>query len=360
VKPLLFAPLVLALAACGGGGSAPVAGSAALTGIPGTTPSPVAGIPTATAAPGANVAGTVVQIPVDAYGPATMGAVTYASADATQTAPLANATIIIGPVPITGATAPAQLPAGDVSTITTASGTFAASLNVAPAPSSSAEPFVIPPDNIIGFAPPATGYYVEVFGAGTDGKSAGVPIPLHRFVASTTSIILRVSSTSSAEADALATVNVDRAANGAGPLIFDESAEEVARAHASDESAVGYTCHYDTHNVGPSSRYLAVGGVGLTGEGLALVSGSGSIAFGNTEHAFMSEKSANPPGGHYLNLIDPGHLWAGFGANVDASAPAFANVDYDLVTPNAVDSVVGAYGYPTSGVCPGGIVVNMS
>jgi uncharacterized protein YkwD len=249
---------------------------------------------------------------------------------------------------------------GDVSATTDTNGAFALTPTIAPAAVSSTEPFVVPPDNLAGFVPPATGYYVEVFGAGTDGRTAGAPLPLHRFLAASTGIVLRVSSASVAEAGALIAVNADRAANGAGPLIFDESAEEAARLHASDESSANYFCHYDTKNVGPSSRYVAAGSIGLTGEALAFVSGTGSVAFGIAEAAFLGEKTSTPPGGHYLNVVDTAHLWAGLAA-VDASVPrAFANVDYELVTPNATDTIVGASGYPLSSLCPAGTVVNNS
>ncbi len=258
-----------------------------------------------------------------------------------------------------GATPPALLPAGDVSATTDANGAFALTPPIAPAPTSSAEPFVIPPDNLTGFVPPASGYYVEVFGAAADGKSAGAPLPLHRFIAAGTGLALRVSSTSTAEAAALIAINADRAANGAGPLIFDESAEEAARLHASDESSANYFCHYDTKNVGPSSRYVVIGAVGLMAESLALVSGTGTLAFGYAEAAFLAEKTQTPPGGHYLNVVDTAHQWAGLAA-VNATTPGFANVDYELVTPNAADTVVGASGYPLSTPCPAGTVVNNS
>jgi uncharacterized protein YkwD len=338
VKHALAAPLLLALTACGGAGSggSSGAGDTSAIGIPSAKPTLPSGI---------LVAGSVVALP---------------AADATQTAALANAVVIVGPVPVTGATPAAQLPSGDVAVTTTAAGTFAATLAVTPAAATSTEPFVVPPDNLLGFTPPEAGYYIEVFGAGTDGKSAGMPIPLHRFVAVSSNVVLSVSITSAAEAAALASVNADRAANGSGPLTFDESAEEAARLHASDESANGYTCHYDAHNVGPSSRYLASGGIGLTGEGIALVSGSAAAAFAATEAAFLAEKAASPPGGHYLNLVDPAHAWAGLAAVTDASAPAFANVDYELITPNGVDAVTGASGYPVSAPCPPGTVVNNS
>ena len=338
------------LVACGGGG--------------GGSPAPPAPTPTPSKAPQSYaVGGTVVQIPADAYGPATIDGATYASADATQTTALAGATVIVGPVPIAGATPPASLPAGDVSTTTNASGTFSVTLAIAPAAPSSAEPFVVPPQNLSGFTPPSAGYYVQVFGPGTDGLRAGVPIPLHRFLAISTSVALRVTSPSSAEAGALAILNADRASNaGAGPLIFDEDEQEVARLHASDESAQGYTCHYDTKNVGPSSRYLAVGGIGLTGEAIESggIDSSAAAAFQQAESSFLAEKTETPPGGHYMTLIDPSHDWAGLAAVPIPASAGYWEVDYDFGTSTDQDSTGAASGYPIDVLCPTGIVVNNS
>jgi hypothetical protein len=353
----LMLATVAVLAACGGGG-----GSSPAPAPPANaTPTPT---PAATKSPQSyTVAGTVVQIPSDAYGPTTIDGVTYQSADATQTTPLNGATVIVGPVPIVGATAPASLPAGDVATTTNASGAFTATLAVAPAAPSNAEPFVVPPDNLSGVTPPATGYYVQVFGAGTDGLSAGAPIPLHRFLATSSAIQLRITTATAAEAMALAAVNSDRASNaGAGALAFDEAEEEIARLHASDESsATTYSCHYDTRNVGPSSRYLAGGGVGLTAENLSFdQAGSAIAAFAVAEAAFVGEKTESPPGGHYTNLVDVSHDWAGLAAAQSVEYPGFWNVDYELVTPSAQGAGEGVAGYPISGSCPSGTVVNES
>lgn len=352
------------LTACGGGASGGTAApiSAPPTGASGVT-IPIV-LPTAaspTAAPsGATVAGTIVEIPSDAYGPATIGTVVYASSDAAQTAPLANATVIIGPVPVIGATPPALLPTGDIAVRSTASGSFAGTPPIAPAPATSVEPFVIPRNNVLGVAPPATGYYLEIFGNGSDGTSAGTPIPLHRFVPASTTLALHISTISAAEAGALASVNADRAANGAGALIFDASAQEVARLHASDESAQRYTCHYDVRNIGPSSRYLAAGGMGLTGENLGLTYGpDAASAFQANEDATLAERSTTPAGGHFLNLVDPSHQWAGLAA-VAASVGGFFNVDDDLVTPNGDSNAVGSSGYPTTGNCPAATIDNES
>jgi uncharacterized protein YkwD len=346
------------LAACGGGGGGSSGGGG---------PTPPTPTPTATPAT-YSLSGTVLQIPSDAYGPTTIMGTTYQSADAGNTTPLANAIVVVGPVPIVGATPPATLPAGDVGVTTSATGAFTATLAAAPAPPSTAEPFVLPSNNITGFAPPASGYYVEVFARGADGLSAGVPIPVHRFVAAGSPTVLRVTSPTSAEAGALATVNADRANNaGASPLTFDEAAEEVARLHASDMALQQYACHYDQRNVGPSSRFLAVGGIGLTGETIGGSAGTTTPAqgFAQIEADVVNEKTQSPPGGHYANLTDVAHQWAGLAA---ATNPAWAgtqyagdyDVDYELVTPSAQDSVVASSGYPVASGCPTGTTDNNS
>jgi uncharacterized protein YkwD len=353
VGPLFALSVAPLLSACGGGGGAAPTSTASYAGItatptPGVTVSP--GIAQATASPAAGtIAGTVFA----------------------DSVVLANATVVIGPVPIAGATAPAIVPSGDVATTSTASGAFAVTPAVAASSPSASEPFVVPPDNILGTVPPATGYYVEVFAAGGDGMTAGTIVPLHRFVAASSSLTLTTTAIAAAEASALAAVNADRASSGATPLTIDAVAELVARAHATDEatsSTTGYYCHYDTHNVGPSSRYLAAGGLGLTGEAIALP-GSGvssaAYAFQVAESSILAEKTETPPGGHFLNLIDTAHRWAGLAAVAVPSTNTvftggFYSVDYELVTPDAIDAVVGAAGYPVTSTCPAGTVVNGS
>ena len=320
---------------------------------------------------GVTVAGTVMEMPSDAYGPATMNGTTYASADALQTKPLVGATVVIGPVPVLGATLPPVLPVSDVVTTTNATGAFSATLTVQPSvPTFSSanyinmvQPtFALPTNNVTHFAPPAIGYYVEVFGAGSDGISAGEAIPLHRFLPASTSLALRVTTPTKDEASALAVLNVDRARNGVGALIFDESAQEAARLHATDQIRNTYgICHYDRQNIGPVSRYLNVGGIGLTGEAIGAEFGTATAAahaFSAIEAAFLSEKASTPSGGHYTNLVDPPHLWAGLAAVESATG---VQVAYELVTPpGAKESVVGASGYPVTNSCPIGIADNNS
>jgi len=361
-----------AVEACGGGGGGgsnqppgpiPSASTPGYSAGVGTSPLP-APSPSATAS-GTTVAGSVVLIPNDGFGPFVILGYTYAFDSAGS--PLSGATVIIGPVPIVGATPPASLPAGDVSTKTTATGAFSVNVPTPPASPALSEPFVIPTYNITNFAPPSTGYYVEVFGAGADGLTAGMPLPLHSFRAASTSLALHVTTSTGAESAALAAVNSDRASNaGSGPLIFDEAAEEAARLHAYDEANNGYYCHYDLHNVGPSSRFLNVAGLGLTGENLAMP-GSGVTsagqAFAVAEAQFLSEKSAS--GGHYEDLVDGAHVWAGLAAQPNQSLATFYAVDYELTTPDSIDSSVSSSSYevafgPSGASCPMGTTDNGS
>ena len=174
-------------------------------------------------------------------------------------------------------------------------------------------------------------------------------------------IALRVSTISATEARALALTNADRATYAAGALTLDESAQEIARLHGADEAAGNYTCHYDTHNIGPSSRYLAAGGIGLTGENLGLTYGpDAASAMQSTETAFLAERATTPQGGHFLNLADPTHLWAGIAVTPFTSAPGFFEIDEEFITPNGQSNVVGSSGYEIGSSCTTGTTINNS
>ena len=341
-------------------------GGSAETPIPGLGSTPAAPATQSPAAPIYIVSGTVSEVPSDAYGPTSVDGVLYASSDATRTTPLGGALVVVGPVPIDGATPPSMVPLGDAVTTTSTSGAFSLTVPQAPTGVSPSMPFVVPADNLSGYVPPVAGYYLEVFGQGTDGTSAGKPVPLHRFVALGSSLTLRVTSPTAAEAIALADLNSDREADAnAPPLTFDESAEEVARLHASDEAGQNYYCHYDAKNAGPASRYLASLGLGVTGESLAMPGTgvtSASDAFAVAEQQFLSEKSNVPPGGHYVDLTDVTHRWAGLAAVPAPSDGTFYDVDYELVTPDGVSSQAPTgYAVTTALVgCPPGTVVNES
>jgi uncharacterized protein YkwD len=331
---------VVIFTGCGGGG-----GSSSGSGIP-TVPQPS---PTTT--PQAfTVTGSVAQIPVDAYGPVTIAGTTYQSPNAASTTPLAGATVVVGPVPVNGATPPASAPPGDAMVQTQADGTFAATLSVAPTAPGLNDGFVMPQNNVANVQPPAAGYYVEVFGIGSNGQSAGSYVPFHGFraVTGTAVGVFRLTTTSAKEAAFLALVNSDRAKAGAGALVFDEIAEEVARFHARDEGANPvYYCHYDRANRGPVTRYLAFGGLGLSLENLA------NVPFASAEAQFIAEGRG---GAHYDSLVNSSSIWAGLADFVGSDSSDY--VDQEIVGPSTAFTFTGTY--PASISCPTGTAVNGS
>lgn len=336
------------LAACGGGGNASsFAGGNVYAVTPVAGPS---GTATATPIPGpVTVTGSVVSIPAATYG-----------ASAPQTA-LSAAVVVIGPVLVPGATAPLAVPSGDVMVTTGANGTYTATIASGPiAPTSAQAAYVAPVNNLSGFTPPAAGYYVSVFPAGADGKSAGTAIPVHAFSGLATGNVLatqRVTTVSSDEAAFLALVNHDRTtANAlALPMYFDEYSEEAARLHTAEETAGSFYCHYNASNVGPGSRYLGLGAIGQDDENVGKTSGDDlTTAYTMVEAQFMSEAATN--GGHYANIVDSTHAWAGVSTIV--AGPTAQYVDQEFVSPNGT----APYVYPNfvGSACPAGVTPNNS
>jgi uncharacterized protein YkwD len=60
-----------------------------------------------------------------------------------------------------------------------------------------------------------------------------------------------------AEADVLALANAERAANGCGPLTWDESLAQVARLHSADMAARDYVEHTNPEGLSPFDRAAA-------------------------------------------------------------------------------------------------------
>jgi uncharacterized protein YkwD len=337
------------LVACGGSGNSSQLGGGPAFSVVSTGGGPSAS-PTPTPIPGpVTVTGSVVSIPVTGFG-----------ANAPQT-PLGNAVVVIGPTLVTGATAPPVAPGGDVMVTTTAAGTYSATVATGPAASlSSQATYVHPPNDLSGFAPPAVGYYISVFAPGADGKSAGAPLPVHAFSglsAGTVMTTQRVTTASIDEANFLTLVNHDRTtANGlALPMVFDENAEEAARAHVAEEAAGQFYCHYNAQNIGPGSRFLGLGAIGQDDENIGKTSGQDAPgSYTQTEAAFMSEAATN--GGHYTNIIDSTHAWAGVTTLV--SGPTAQFVDQEFVSPNGIAPFV----YPNfaGSACPPGVQPNNS
>jgi uncharacterized protein YkwD len=289
------------------------------------------------------VRGSVVSIPQGSFG-----------ASATPQSAIANATVVIGSTLVVGATPPPSVPAGDVIVTTDGNGNFNA--NVPQAPSApTTYPFMSLQTNVFNVTTPSTGYYVSVFAPDADGKSAGAPLPFHGFLAVNSGAVgtIRITTASAIEAAFLTDVNTFRTSKGAGALIFDELAEEAARLHATDEAtSPEYYCHFDRSNIGPSSRYLKLGGLGLDGENID-ESWSSATAYQDADTAFESE---GPGGGHYDNLVDTRHRWTGL-AQVSGSR-AITYVDQELISPS--ESGYATYQVFTGSNCPTGTTANGS
>ncbi len=228
------------------------------------------------------------------------------------------------------------------------------------APLAAQATYDFPLNNLSGVTPPASGYYISVFAPGSDGKTAGAPLPVHAFSGLGAGNVLatqRVTTATPDEANFLALVNTDRTTANplALPMIFDEYAEEAARLHAGDEATNNYYCHYDPQNHGPGSRYLALLALGQDNENIGKTSGTDAPgSYTTTEAAFMAESPTN--GGHYTNIIDSTHAWAGVSTVV--AGPSAQYVDQEFVSPHGTDPYV----YPnfTGSACPPGVVPNNS
>jgi hypothetical protein len=131
----------------------------------------------------------------------------------------------------------------------------------------------------------------------------------------------------------LTQVNADRAANGAGPVAFDEHAMEAARLHSVDMATQGYGSHWDTNGQQPWFRYANVGGVGFDEENWCA-----NTTYQTCESAFMAEKNQNPQGGHFLNIVDTHHEWVGLWYAPYTAGPfiGFVAGDQEFVSTGAV------------------------
>jgi uncharacterized protein YkwD len=342
---IVFAAAVLA--ACNGGGNtnqfsgATLGAGGSIVSGGGATPTPIPGP--------VNVTGSVVSIPAGTFGPG-----------APQTA-LAGATVVIGPTLVLGSTPPPIAPLGDVIVTTGAGGTYSATIASGPAaPVSSQAAYVSPVNDLSGFTQPANGYYVSVFAPGSNGSSAGAPLPVHAFSAVGVGGALatqRVTTATNDEANFLALVNLNRTTANplALPMTFDEGAEEAARLHASGEANGAYYCHYDAANRGPGSRYLGLGNIGQDDENIGKTSGDdATTSYTTVEAQFMSEAPTN--GGHYTNIIDSTHAWAGVAVLV--ADPTDQYVVQEFVSPHGTNPYI----YPifAGSQCLPGIFANNS
>ena len=326
------------------------------------TPSPT---PSPTVAP-QSVSGSVIAIPQGAYGP-----------NATSTGILANATVVIGSTPVLGATAPPAAPAGDIIVATSSSGTFTATPLVGPAAQTSPVTVLSPGTTA---TRPALGYYVSIFAPGTDGKSAGVSVPLHTFVAVGSGLTFRVTTTSNDEAAFLAKVNSDRASQAGltTPLIFDELSVEAARQHVAEmqntamSTLAPFMCHYNPQNVGPLTRFALLGALGSSQENINGFAHAAQNAnstpqteptatqiWQGAEAAWVGEKATNGP--HWAALSRVNAAWVGLAVGTNSTLSGTNYIyqgvaDLEIVAPGDNSAF---YNYPNTG-CPAGITANNS
>lgn len=252
-------------------------------------------------------------------------------------APIAGATVVVGPRLIVGATPPPALPRGDVAAMTAPDGTYA----------------------VAGYDGRRT-TYVMVFPPPGD---AHVSLHARAAVADEGIRTLYLYAPAAAEIGELALISADRAANGAGQLVPDEIAFETARAHADFMAANGYYQHcipamrcdavaafpaepppsYLPRVASPNDLYTALGGAlelapnANWTENFYVGWPSGNASYASWPAAdrwFMAEKcnlTATCPNGpvaggyvnHYENIVDPAHTWVGLGDNPNGR-PALA------------------------------------
>ncbi|MBV9973740.1 MAG: hypothetical protein JO135_10445 [Candidatus Eremiobacteraeota bacterium] len=114
------------------------------------------------------------------------------------------------------------------------------------------------------------------------------------------------------EAAWLRRVNADRHELHLRPVIMDEIALQVARAHAADMAAHGYLEHADRRGVQHWERYAALSGVGGDYENIAR---GENATWGDIERAFIAEGAPKRAGlcTHYTTLFDPHARWIGLG-----------------------------------------------
>ncbi len=302
---------ILMLSACdGGGGSGSPPTSSSQGGGPTNAP------PTGPAAgPGITLTGSVV-------------------AKENESA-IAGATVVMSHTVIVGATPPAAAPSDGAIATTTSVGSYSLALLAQ------------------GSYP--SRFYLEVFSPGKPTEHAILTVA---GAGANAAPMVGLTSLSSDEAAWLALVNADRAKWSAPPLVFDETAEEVARLWA----AFLATGHYE-HTCAPSdvgcpdkAAYEAAAHADYPSLGENIGANAPPGSYADTEAQFMSE-SANCPQpvnvatcpytettGHFLNIVNTTATWVGL-------AEALNGKSYDPTTYGPTLNYFDMeFGYATFGV----------
>ncbi len=113
---------------------------------------------------------------------------------------------------------------------------------------------------------------------------------------------------------ALAQINLDRAANGTGPVALGYN--RAAQQHADSMLYYGYFSHFDTQGYKPYMRYTLLGGLGADFENIAYFSysvnhftstASVEEAVKALEHSMVYNDSSCCNNGHKFNILDKLH-----------------------------------------------------
>jgi uncharacterized protein YkwD len=300
------------LAACGGGGSG---GSPVVSGgTVGGNPTPIA-----SQTPSGGASSQPTASPTPTFSPSPTPSPTVApSVGVTAVgrivddngAGIANATVVIsntrftGPTPPPGSTAPTA--------VTNADGTFTVSgLAIGTV-------FLKAPGNS----------YVHVFGGpGRPVFHALLPISAGANQLGSIRLTMLTATELAWLNDPVHGINADRAANGVGPVFFDEYIVEEARFWAKYEAAhayQGHTCPTTDASCVDTFTYSSAKPGYFSGGAQNLAEEGSSTNWAAAESAFLSEKANCPNGvavncpasettGHFLNLVDPTFVGVGLG-----------------------------------------------
>jgi uncharacterized protein YkwD len=272
------------------------------TGTTSTTPTTIAG------------GGTVVDLPYDGTAAHPGFSVLANGSAATAGAPIAGATVFVGPQILLGSTPPATVPAGYVSAVTDANGVFH---------------LVNPPtgnETITIYAPaPHVAVIHEDLALASTSSPAGT---FYMTVPSAT------------ESAWFAQENNDRATFGIAPTTFDESVIEAARywatfmqnnryfSHCIPAASCGETAatpaSYGPQDVDPAHRFYFEHGFSGASEGENIADNFSNWT--TVDAAFMNEQKACPNDqpancaftsatGHFLNIVSAQYAWTGFAIN---------------------------------------------
>ena len=122
------------------------------------------------------------------------------------------------------------------------------------------------------------------------------------------------------QADMLAQVNAQRAANGAGPVAVCGTLNNAAQAHSADQAAHNAMTHVGSDGAKLVDRIARVGYRGWTALGENVAFGYGDVG------SVMGGWMASP--GHRANIVNPAYTHVGFGEANAANGTPYWTQDF--------------------------------